>query len=393
MAGALSSLFQRDSTRATACSRAPDSALETRQRVWYQCLVRTPLRLALSILTGVCAAAVQAGPAFADSASLVVLDAAGKNDPVQDVGRVFVFRGQATGRLNLYVKYRPSGGAPCAPSPSTDSGTTYGSSFGLTVNGAFEIKSADTWRSTGDVQFCMWLSNSNSTPSQPYPQVVRFREPRGTVRLVAIGTPRANRPGAVRVFGTSEAPRTVYVKARNAGGAGCAPTASEDSGNTIGSSYGESVNGAFNTRHTITWGPASAAQFCLYLAKSSSEIPIGGRPVRVIVRMGVRSRPTGGQGGKTRTSVSVTATPRIVLFGQSVAIHGEFSGVKGGKAMLQAFTGGVWVGAKAITIKADGSFFTTLKPAQRGTYRFRIAYAGDRTRAPAVSKVLSITVK
>jgi hypothetical protein len=83
-----------------------------------------------------------------------------------------------------------------------------------------------------------------------------------------------------RVFtlsGASNAPQRVYVKHREPGGAGCAPSASSDSGDSALNSnlvswWGEEVNGAFSFQKAITWADPGPELFCIWLAPSSSSV-------------------------------------------------------------------------------------------------------------------------
>lgn len=77
------------------------------------------------------------------------------------------------------------------------------------------------------------------------------------------------------VTGSADSQKYVYVKARPAGGASCAPSAFSDSGDFqagyVGGRFnGERVNGAFRLTYTGTWQQAGTYQFCIWVATSSS---------------------------------------------------------------------------------------------------------------------------
>jgi hypothetical protein len=77
-----------------------------------------------------------------------------------------------------------------------------------------------------------------------------------------------------RVFtlsGTSNTPQRVYVKHREPGGAGCAPSANSDSGDEA-YWYGEQVNGNFKFQRAATWYDPGPELFCIWLATSSSAV-------------------------------------------------------------------------------------------------------------------------
>lgn len=105
-----------------------------------------------------------------------------------------------------------------------------------------------------------------------------------SVSLSATTTTGASDPvaGVSRIFtlsGASATPKEVFVKFRAPGGAACAPTADEDSGDRLfdyygGDSdfYGGSVNGAFSFRTAQTWPRAGTYVFCYWIASDSTTI-------------------------------------------------------------------------------------------------------------------------
>jgi len=211
---------------------------------------------------------------------------------VEDVARSFVFAGVADTPLYLYVKYRPAGGAPCAPSASSDSGEAF-AFYGESVDGSFQLQTAWTWTESGTFLFCMWLAHDSDEVSSPFTRTVTFRNPNGSVSLTTAPPVLApNVTGTLAVSGTSEAPRSLYVKYRPSGGAACAPSPSTDSGSAF-DVYGESVNGAFSFRQTVKFDRAGSYLFCVWLREDSSDVdPIGGTPAAftVTVRSVVRCR-------------------------------------------------------------------------------------------------------
>lgn len=243
-------------------------------------------RLILVSLLALALAAAVAGTASAESVNLTVLDASGVNDPAQDLGRVFTFTGNASGssQLYLFVKHRNPGGAPCAPTYALDSGD--GDIGATSVSGSFAIQRTLTWDAAGPVLYCMWISYDSSEPTTPFSQVITFREPNGSIRLVSVGKPVARRAGQIVVSGSSEAPRFIYVKSRAAGGAVCGPTYNEDSGDGV--LGGRSVNGAFSFRVPLTWPDVRAVQFCAWLTKNGNELSLRGRPAKAVIRLSRR---------------------------------------------------------------------------------------------------------
>lgn len=241
-------------------------------------------RTAVLALTGaVLLALTAAGPAMADSASITFTDAAGTSDPAVGVGRTFTVTGNSAVAKYLYVLVRPAGGAPCAPSASSDAGNTsyYGSFsgediYGSAVNGNFTRRLTGTWNTPGSFMFCIWLATSSSAPATPFTQVVTFRQPTGTISAtVAPISPQAGQTATVTITGSSEAPKAVYATIRPAGGAPCASSYSADSGS--GLVGGRSVNGAFTVTETTTQNAAGTYLICLWLASSSSDAaPVAG---------------------------------------------------------------------------------------------------------------------
>lgn len=230
------------------------------------------LAIALGLLVG-------PGQALADSATISVTTTAGAPDPVAGVPRTFTLAGSSALPSRVWVKYRPPGGAACAPSAYTDSGTPlfdFTPFYGGNVNGAFNFSNADAWRTPGSFVFCIWLSDSSTTVTTPFTQAINFRSPTGTITATVNPiTPRINEAATVTVTGASEAPAKVFAKLRPAGGAACAPTFSADSGDSL--ITGESVNGAFSLPVTTTPSAAGSYLLCLWLAASSTDpAPIAG---------------------------------------------------------------------------------------------------------------------
>ena len=243
-------------------------------------LVRRTLGSAL--IGALLLALTAASPALADSASITFTDAAGTSDPAVGVGRTFTVTGNSAVSRYIYVRFRPTGGAPCAPSASSDSGSGSfgdysGDQFnGTSVNGSFTLRKTGTWNTPGSFMFCIWLATSESAPATPFTQVVTFRQPTGTISAtVAPISPQADQTATITITGSSEAQKYVYASIRAAGGAPCAVSYDADSGS--GLLNGRSVNGAFTITTTTTQSTAGAYLICLWLAGSSSDgAPVAG---------------------------------------------------------------------------------------------------------------------
>lgn len=230
-------------------------------------------RLALACLVSVLALMTTASPALADSASLTVTNTAGQSDPATGVPRVFTVSGIASVPEQVFVKYRAPGGAPCAPSAESDSGSRFYLFFyGNEVNSSFHLQEVVNWSSPGPEMFCIWLSERDNSISTPITQVITFRAPNATISAtVSPLTPTPGELTTVTVSGASEVPGSVYAKIRPAGRAGCAPTYEADSGaSLIG---GQSINGSFSVQATTTQATARTYLICLWLAESERATP------------------------------------------------------------------------------------------------------------------------
>jgi hypothetical protein len=73
----------------------------------------------------------------------------------------------------VYAAIRPAGGAPCAPTPRTDSGEQL--IGGQEVNGSFSVQATTTESKAGTYLICLWLAaSSETTPAVAGPQPVLF---------------------------------------------------------------------------------------------------------------------------------------------------------------------------------------------------------------------------
>lgn len=241
-----------------------------------------PSLLILSL--ALCASLALAAGAGADSASISVTNTAGQSDPAAGVPRVFSVSGDASLPEQVFVKFRPIGGAPCAPNAESDSGSTsvepFGQSlaYGPYVNGLFNLQGVGTWQSPGTYMFCIWLPQSepyeeaDKEITTPISQTIAFRSPRGTISgTVSPANPRPGQRATLTVTGASETPEQVFARIRPAGGASCAPAYEADSGESLLSD--QQVNGSFGLQATVTQSRAGRYLVCLWLADSSSATP------------------------------------------------------------------------------------------------------------------------
>ena len=240
---------------------------------------RTGLALAAAIWT--IAALAVTDQARAATASIVVTTSSGLSDPAAGVPRVFTLRGTSDGPGRVYVSYRGTGGAACAPSASSDSGRSVGSFYGASVDGPFSFSEARTWNPSGPVQFCVWIARSEAAIAVPFTQTLTFRPPAGSIgAMVNPLTPAVDEATSITVFGQSEAPARAYARIRLGGG--CAASFDGDTGRVLLS--GDSVNGSFSLQATMTQAGAGAYALCLWLAASGADAsPIAAQLLRVHV--------------------------------------------------------------------------------------------------------------
>lgn len=222
------------------------------------------------------------GVAQADSATLNITDATGKPDPASDLPRVLTVSGTVGAAQRIYVAYRATGGAPCAPSYDTDTGR--GLFSGENANGAFSFKTTYTFPSSGTFMFCIWIASSSGAAVTPITQTITLRAPTGTITATfSPVTPRPGKNFTVTVTGSSEAPKRVYAAVQSAATA-CAPTFESDTGTSL--IDGQSVNGAFSVQATTSLPIAGQFVVCLWLADGSQDVsPIAGpqpQPISIV---------------------------------------------------------------------------------------------------------------
>ena len=222
---------------------------------------------------------VCSGTALADSASLSVTTTSGQSDPAAGVPRIFTLSGVASVPEHIFVKWRAPGGAPCAPTAESDTGSSfddYGWGYGEEVNGDFSFQKVFTWEPAGTEVFCIWLASNERTITTPITQTITFRAPNGTITATVNPiTPTPGEKATITVTGSSEAPEKVFAKIRPSGGAPCAQTYNADSGSNLIDE--DEVNGAFTEQATTTQSTAGTYLICLWLASSPNDTsPIAG---------------------------------------------------------------------------------------------------------------------
>jgi hypothetical protein len=233
-------------------------------------------RVGLAAVVALAVSLATAGAALADSAAIGVATADGGSDPVAYIARVFSISGTASAAENLYVKHRPAGGAPCAPTAYSDPGRLSTGFYGPAVNGAFNVQRVWTWDAPGVWTFCMWLASSETTITTPIAQTISFRTPGGQIAAsINPATPVTGQRAQVTIAGTTEAPRRIWTKIRSASGPPCAPTYDLDPGQSM--IDGWDADGAFDDKRYTTQPTPGQYLVCSWLAGSSYDpLPIAG---------------------------------------------------------------------------------------------------------------------
>jgi hypothetical protein len=226
---------------------------------------------------------IPAAAARADSATISVLNTAGQPDPAAGVPRTFQVTGATAAPEQVFVKYRNPGGAPCAPTASSDSGASgysdptqlpWADFWGDDVNGSFKVSDVFTWAGSGSYMFCIWIAKDENTSATPITQIITFRSPTGTISAtVNPAHPARGKTAAVTITGTSEAPENVYATAHSAA-IPCSQNYDADSSlsGTVSVDSGASVNGSFVLNDSVRESGAGNYVLCLWLADASSSV-------------------------------------------------------------------------------------------------------------------------
>jgi hypothetical protein len=233
-------------------------------------LLQLTTRVGLASLVATLALLVSAAAALADSASISVTAADGSPDPVAYIARVFTISGTASAGKYLYVKHRPVGGAPCAPSAYSDSGRLTTGFYGSSAADSFAIQRVWTWDAPGNWTFCMWLASSETAITTPIAQTITFRTPGAQVGVsLRPSVPKVGERAQVTIAGATEAPRRIWAKVRPGPGAACAPTYDLDSGQSL--IDGWDADGAFDAKRYTTQSSPGQYLICAWLAGSSFD--------------------------------------------------------------------------------------------------------------------------
>lgn len=190
------------------------------------------------LLVGVVVGALvgSATAAHAASISLAVSD-----DPAEDRATTIMPSGVADTSAGVIVKIRPTGGAPCASTPSTEQGDAI---FDTSVAaGSYSLSRTRTLGSPGSYLLCGYLNDADG----PDAQTSLTFTVRSNIASIAFEAPPSlapDQPAVINIRGATEVGRVVVSNFKPAGGAGCGTSLRTD---TEGSElvFGEPVSGAY----------------------------------------------------------------------------------------------------------------------------------------------------
>lgn len=323
-------------------------------------------RMALLTAVSALAAGVAPAGAVAATASLTA-----PTVPVpEDIPTQIAVSGDAGTGLELYVRTRVAGAAPCAPVYKNDTGDTI---LSRDVTGPFSQLTSVTYYSPGANQICIWLQadSSSNTAAFATTATVNVRQPNTTFSLTPPIGPRSGKQVQLSVTYQAEVERELYVRVKPAGGAGCTPNAKNNTGDYLIS--GSSLNGGPATlTNTFTAGAPGTYLLCGWVQEDSSDetaevttqatftVP------RISTKTGLRVRRYYG------TPQGYEVTGKVV------------GGAGGGSVTLERFTGGQWRKWKSGTVGSYGGYSIVIYPKRKTLIRVR--YPGNTTYLPSTSK-------
>jgi len=205
-----------------------------------------------------------AAPAAARAALNVTLVG---GDALEDRAMTFIATGTTNATNEIYAKYRPSGGVPCAPSYGADSGT---SEFFAQPSGAQDVITSGE---PGAYVMCAYLAaSSTAVPTEAFtlPVNVRANNATLTVQAPATGFPGVAVP--VTLSGTTELGRTLYAKAKPVGAGPCAQSRSADP-SSESFAFSEPALGAFGIpRLAGPFPDVGQYTLCAWLQEGFSDV-------------------------------------------------------------------------------------------------------------------------
>lgn len=292
-------------------------------------------------------------------------------DPTEGVATVATFDYQTDVDTRAFVKYRPSGGAACAPTAATDTGE--GISDSWYISGAGKRQRTFTPPRAGTYQVCIWFSPSAyDFPTYATTQQLTVRSVRGSL---SIGVPMGiveGGSGQLSFSGQTESPATVYATIRPAGGAPCAVSRDADTGEGV---IDTDVSGAFNVSTNPRQFPAGGTfQLCAWLATDSNDTtPIAATTNTLVVR----SLPKA-------TTTRVSASPGSTRRSRAIRVSAFVSSTGGSPAGRCAFDRLVrkrWQPYTTVSFAAGQACKARVYAGQLGRVAFRVRYLPAPGRA------------
>ena len=325
----------------------------------------------LGAALAVAAVAITPSPALGASVTMTAPTA-----PVsEDLATQLTFSGDGGTGLRLYVKDRPTGGAPCSPITKDDPGAGLISSSAL--DPTFTKSVSETWYQPGVRQICIWLQTAYDASSAAFATSaqVTVRQPNSTFTIVPPTGLRSGRATQLTLNWQSEATRRLYVRTKPAGGTGCAPITKNDNGEGLLS--GQSIFGGPSTTNvTFTPGAPGNWLLCGWVQEDydDEEAELGTQATYTVPRISTKT------GIKLRRYYGYpngyTVTGRIV------------GGPGGGNATLQRYRGGRWTKWKSAAISGNGYYSVVIYPKKRTLIRVR--YPGNSSYLSSTSKEISV---
>lgn len=259
-----------------------------------------------------CALVLWVGASDARGASVAFVPSA----PVAEIPTTFAADVQSDVTSWLHVKYRPAGGAACAPSPESDPGTYL--IYNVRGSGARRESVVKSFATPGAYLLCAWLRDTNFNVLVTQAATLGVRAPAGSLAVVAPPVAPLGRAFLITFSGQTEVRRELYVKRRPAGGAPCAPSASSDPGDWI--VYGDGVEGVYSLSKEVTLDRHGRFLLCGWLAAWDGDLAplarlqttISNVPPVVASARALLGKVTV-SGSRVRVEVRIPTTGRLVV--------------------------------------------------------------------------------
>jgi hypothetical protein len=219
-------------------------------------------RPATALAAGLAVAAAAAGTA---SAATITLPQAA---PVAEIPFTYAVDVQSDVTAYLHVRYRPAGGAPCAPDVEADGGTRLIDN--RRFSGAQSLTQLRTFGTPGTYLVCAWMRSGARDVLAIAQTTMTVRAPTGSLRIDAPAQATPGRPFVVNLIGQTESPRRLYATWRPSGGPPCAPTEDSDGGSTF--VWGDRAEGVFASVTQLTLPSRGRYVICAWLARSDSDL-------------------------------------------------------------------------------------------------------------------------